>query len=375
MKKNLGLVILLMMCFSVFAKSEKKQQPKKKQETINFVDAYGSEIRAKVIEISSNDFFGKDFSIQKNIVYKISGVELTVGVRPGPMQLKRFYMFGKPCDNRSLSKILTETDISMIERAEKFVELKTNYIVYAQIHSTPPSPDNINIVKIENIPTEKQLAEKTEFLEKDRENLKLKAKEDGGYDNLPWGTTTKEFLGFNSNVKREKDEGSLVVYSKEGAREKSKMFYKFLDDELVAGMTKFSNIDKETGEAIIYRLKELYGNQTNDKTTKEHRVETDSDFGIRVSYTEHHLKLFWEKASTFKITLDACVLVGDSKKDDYNINMYITTDVSNMTVYYDNPAMAAKISASDIKVKEEKEAEKKAQEEAEKRKRMDSLGL
>jgi hypothetical protein len=69
------------------------------------------------------------------------------------------------------------------------------------------------------------------------------------------------------------------------------------------------------------------------------------------------------------------VLVGDSKKDDFNINMFITTDVSNMTVYYDNPSMAAQISASDAKAKKEKEAAKKAQEEADFRKKMNSLGL
>jgi hypothetical protein len=346
-----------------------------------FAKDKNTKIEESAIEVTADEFFNENFTAKKGTVYKLTNVNLIINLN-GEL-LTNCSGWLEYWD--SLSKTLTTEEknrIKIVEENDEYRSLKKKYIVYVQTNVAKPKPKDLKVIKVENIPTENDFVkieeEKHLAAEREAEEQRIASerfKKDGGYAYLPWGTTTEVFLSVNKYSKREKDEGSLVVYSTEGAREKSKMFYKFLDNKLVAGMTRFSNTDKETGEAIIYRLKELYGQQTSDKVTKEHHVETEPDLGTRISYTEHHMKMFWEKSQTFRITLDARVLVGDSKKDDFNINMFITTDVSNMTVYYDNPSMAAQISASDAKAKKEKEAAKKAQEEADFRKKMNSLGL
>lgn len=352
-----------------------------------FAKEKNSNVEETAVEVTADEFFNGNYNAQKGTVYKITGVELLINAES--RFLICYHDLYRFCD--FLSKFVSKEEMSRIKKAEEFESLRTNYIMYAQTNKSNPGFKDLRIIKVDNIPTidditaeikkekeEKHLAaeearlsaEREEKQKKKKEYMKALARREGGYDNIPWGTTFDEFCDFYLGAKWEGNEGSLIVYSKEGTTDNSKLFYKFFGGKLVGGETVFSGVDEITANAINHRLLELYGEPNDINRSQENKYEPY--YGMRIPYTETHIKTIWNKSSTFRVILDICILNCDTKIGRYNI---VDLNQTSFTIHYNNPAMASKIASADMELKKQEETERKAQEEMELRKRMDSLGL
>lgn len=328
----------------------------------------------KHVEISFYDFFCENFSVKKDVVYKITNTEFVFDLNNEVRILSHYEI--------DLKKILTDQEKERIREAKQYDAFKANYIIYVQTKKNNPMLKDIKVIRVENIPTYEELEAEENRLEAERIAEEKRKSEEraatlikvGGYDNLPWGTTIEEFLQLVPIAEKLEDEGCLVKYSRKGSTENSELIYKFFEEKLVGGETKFEPSPKDgLGDAINRRLVELYGKPNDTQKTQKHYVK--KFLLLTASYTEHHIKPVWNKSPTFRISLDICLLEGDTKKDQINILMFVSGSLETFTVYYDNPSMSSKIAASNEKQKKEKEAAQKAQEEAERRQKMDSLDL
>ncbi len=230
-----------------------------------------------------------------------------------------------------------------------------------------------------HISSAEKKAEAERLAAEKKASMKAKTENDGGYNDMPWGTSVDDFLSARPDAKKIEDEGVVERYARKGSSG-SEMTYKFYNGELVGGVTVYNlnGDDAETkGNDINQRMKELYEKWTDVKETSEHKNVTINFLGSthKIAYTEKHLKTTWNKSSSFKILLDVRALIGDTKNDTYNICMYITTNLLTYTINYENPSMAKEIAEANIKLEKEQVEAKKQQEEAEKRRRMDNLDL
>ncbi len=195
------------------------------------------------------------------------------------------------------------------------------------------------------------------------------------YDHMPWGTSVLEVLGAHPDAKEIEREGVVERYTRKGSSGND-MVYKFYEGKLVGGVTTFYMSDEAGVNELNQRMKELYGEPNDVKETSEHHVENINFLGNhRIAYTERHVKVNWKKSPTFNILLDVCLLDGDTKKDIQNICLFITTHLVKHIITYENPSMVKQIAESNAKFKKEQEEAKKAKDEAEKRDRMNNLDL
>lgn len=332
------------------------------------------------IEVTVDEFFSSTFIAQTDKIYKIINVELLVDSRyNSPRLIVKSNLPEKIEIENTFYSILSPEEISRIEKAKQFDSLKKDYVIYAQSLSPQVKPRLLKIIKIENIPTEEQINKEEKLLKETRETMKAKTENDGGYNDMPWGTSVDDFLSVRPDAKKIEDDGVVERYVRKGSSG-SEMTYKFYNGELVGGVTVYNlnGDDAETkGNDINQRMKELYGKWADVKETSEHKNVTINFLGSthKIAYTEKHLKTTWNKSSSFKILLDVCALIGDTKNDTYNICMYITINLLTYTINYENPSMAKEIAEANVKLKKEQAEAKKLQEEEEKRRRMDNLDL
>ena len=340
-------------------------------------------------EFPADEFFNKDFYAVGGNIYKITNISLHVSAK----RKVELIIHGESYQWKTLSKFLTSDEISRIEKAEQYEAFKRNYIVYIQKPYEPFASSNafipirelnkVDIIKIENIPTEEDIEAEIRRPEEERlaaerevehkkkiEEMKIKmkaiAQKDGGYDSMPWETTFEDFSFLYPDAKKQENEGSLVVYSRKGTAEDSEMFYKFFENKLVGGVTVFSDISDQKSTDIATGLKQLYGEPSVSKDLSKHKTETFS--GISLSYQDTHLLLVWNKSPTFKIQVD---LTAKQLDDGYGID-FMTKAMFNqpltITVTYSNEKKMAAIKANDEKQKKAADAEAQ-------KKRINNLGL
>jgi len=390
MKKIFGLSILLMMTFVVFA----KDIPLQVTQTdwgfeISNLDAKGKRICKGFLNFQEqeNVFIvfktNKDsFSTEKlanEIVYNKtpSIIALNGEAFSAVAKDKKTQMYGPLLNYDS---ILVLTSAGKIEECSAYSDGKNLQLKFSGIKKDTETPleQLIKACAEEKARIEAEKKAEEERLAMEEAEKKKAIENNWVYDHMPWGTPVSDFLIERSGIKQIENEGVIERYTRDGSGD-SVMTYKFYDGKLLGGVTVYNlhGDDAETkGNDINQRMKELYGDPTNVKETSEHKVVTVNFLGShRIAYTEKHLKVTWNKSPSFKILLDVCVLIGDTKKDTFNICMYITTNLQTFTINYENPSMTKKIAEANAKLEKEQAEAKKIKEEAEKRKRLDDLDL
>ena len=345
---------------------------------INGVFAKGKKTKTEEapLEVTANEFFSENFTAQKGILYKITGINLSIGLDD------KIYFQGTQWD--SLSQVLSNDEKSRIQRATDYETMSKNYIMYVQTNKSKSTLKDLKVIKIENIPTEDDFAKEDRLAEERKaeevrlaaereaeqkkkiEEMKAIVKKQGGYDIIPWGTTFEEFRDLYFDAKKEENEGSLVVYSRKGTVQDSEMFYKFFEDKLVCGVTVFSDISDQKSTDIATGLKQLYGEPSVSKDLSKHK--TESVYGTKISYEDTHLLLIWNKSPTFKIQVD---LTAKQLDDGYGIDFMtkaMLNEPTKITVTYSNEKKMATIKANDEKQKKAADAEVQ-------NKRINNLGL
>lgn len=137
---------------------------------INGVFAKGKKTKTgeAPLEVTANEFFSENFTAQKGILYKITGINLSIGLDD------KIYFQGTQWD--SLSQVLSNDEKSRIQRATDYETMSKNYIMYVQTNKSKSTLKDLKVIKIENIPTEDDFAKEDRLAEERKaEEVRLAA--------------------------------------------------------------------------------------------------------------------------------------------------------------------------------------------------------
>lgn len=358
-----------------------------------FAKGKKSKPEEKLVEVAAEEFFSSNFAARKGTVYKITNLNLTFNINENLIaSCPGWWDFWD-----SLSEILTTEEKNRIKKAgehDEYQPLRKNYIVYVQTTTAKPELENLKVIKIENIPTdedfakedgkarliaekkaeeERQKAERAEEerkkLEEKKAALRAKARKEGGFDDMPWGTTYDDFSNFYPNAKELESDGSIARYKIES--DQYTKIYKFYENTLVGGVTVYSDISDEKSNDINVGLKQLYGKPSDTRDLSKHKSESFTSYdGIpySFSYTDYHFRVIWNKSPTFKIQYD---LTAREIDDGFGVDFMTKAMINRapeVTITYSNEQKMAAIKSNDEKKKKAADAEAQ-------KKRVDNLGL